>query len=139
MPEIVQAGKLYKAIAPLYNIDDKKHPFVRDKAEYVSIYQDKIVKNYSIMLKSYNTKKELSKSDFRNFIYDTTDYSDELIRLSKHFGVNKFLIEIIAAYITLTHKNKNIEELFTDSKKSIKEAIIDVTQKECKVKYVFGR
>ena len=33
MPELVKAGKLYKAIAPLYHIDDKHKPFVRDKRE----------------------------------------------------------------------------------------------------------
>lgn len=115
LPEIVKAGKLYKAVAPLYKIDNKEKPFVRDKREYVEVYQDKIIKNYSVSLS--NDKKPLSKDELREFIFDTQEYSDELIRISKHFGVNKFLIERVAAYIALNYDvNVDMDELFSDNK-----------------------
>ena len=128
MPELVKAGKLYKAIAPLYHIDDKKHPFVRDKREYVSVYQDKIVKNYEVSLTGADGVIPLKKNEFKDFIYDTQEYSDELIRLAKHFGVNKYLIERVAAYLIMTYENPDMDEIFSDSKKVIE--FTEVIQKK---------
>lgn len=116
MPELVKAGKLYKAIAPLYRIDDKKKPFVRDKKEYVEIYQDKIIKNHKVILQSLGEKNPMSNAEFKEFIYDTQEYSDELIRVAKHFGVNKFLIERVIAFITMFYKDQDIDKLFENRK-----------------------
>lgn len=128
MPGLVKAGKLYKAIAPLYHIDDKKHPFVRDKREYVSVYQDKIVKNYEVSLTGADGIIPLKKSEFKDFIYDTQEYSDELIRLAKHFGVNKYLIERVAAYLIMTYENPDMDEIFSDNKKVVE--FTEVIQKK---------
>ena len=101
MPEIVMAGKLYKAVPPLYELDDKKHPFARDKQEYISLYQDKIVKNYEVALGTGKKAKALTGTKFKDFIYNTEAYPEELERIAKHFSINKFLIEIVAAFIIL--------------------------------------
>lgn len=116
MPELVKAGKLYKAVAPLYHIDDKKHPYVRDKHEYVEIYQDKIIKNYDVILVSSDSKKPLPKSVFKDFIYDTQEYSENLVRVANHFGINKFLLERLVSYFTIMYDNPNMDELFDDRK-----------------------
>ena len=116
MPELVKAGRLYKCFAPLYHLDDKVHPFVRDKREFLEVYQDKIIKNYQIFF-NFSNGKAIDKESFRTFIYDTEFYQDELIRVAKHFGVNKFLIERIAAYIVFTgHEGEDMNVLFQDSK-----------------------
>ena len=115
LPEIVKAGKLYKSVAPLYHIDDKKHEFVRTKREYVSIYQDKIIKNYDVKIPSIGDGK-ISKSVFKDFIYDTQEYEEDLIDLANFFGVNKFLIERIAAYILMNYgPNADMDSLFEDN------------------------
>lgn len=128
MPDLVKAGKLYKAIAPLYHIDDKNTPFVRDKREYVEIYHDKIIKNYDIILLVSGDKNPLSKSLFKEFIYETQEYSDELVRLSKHFGVNKFLIERVAAYLIMNYDNPDMDVIFNDREESLK--ILEIIQKK---------
>lgn len=113
MPELVLAGKLYKAIAPLYHIDDKKIPFVRDKREYVAIYQNKIISNFKIIFVSFRDDGLISKSEFEEFIYDTQEYSEELIRYANHFGVNKFLVERVIAYLSMHNlENNDMDELF---------------------------
>lgn len=104
MPEIITSGRLYKSVPPLYRIQTtgkNEKEFVRDKNEYVEIYQDKIIKNYHVCLGTGKKKEEMKKDLFKKFIYDTQEYQDELIRISKHFAVNKFLIERIAAFIAL--------------------------------------
>lgn len=116
LPEIVKAGKLYTAFAPLYHLDDKNHPFARDKREYVELYQDKIIKNYKAGLTKLG-KEVMDKGTFREFIFDTEDYPDELIRVSKYFGVNKFLIERIAAYLVYTGNDTcDMSDLFKNQK-----------------------
>ena len=128
MPEIVKAGKLYKAIAPLYHIDDKKHPFVRDKREYAEVYQDKIVKNYEIKFTMDKSKKAISSKEFKEFIFDTQEYSDELIRIAKHFGVSKFLVELVAAFIIVNFENPDMDKLF-ENKKFVTQ-LLEVVQKK---------
>jgi DNA gyrase subunit B len=117
MPDLVKAGKLYKVIAPLYKLDDKKHPFARDKAEYVSVFQDKIVNAYGIIIPYLDKKTPLKKKEFHEFIYDTQDYPDELFRIAKHFGVNKFLVELVAAYIAdYCYTSFDSDKMFADQK-----------------------
>ena len=132
MPELVQAGMLYKAVPPLYELDDKKHPFARDKQEYISLYQDKIVKNYEVSLGTGKKAKSLSNAKFKEFIYNTADYPEELERIAKHFSVNKFLIEIVAAFIILNNikdpdtlfSNKNVTKFLEVIQSKFPEIII---------------
>ncbi|MDE7089863.1 MAG: hypothetical protein K2O54_07065, partial [Prevotella sp.] len=137
LPEVVKAGKLYKVMAPLYNIDDKDTPYVRDKREYAETYQHKIINNYDIKLVSINPDKKLSNDEFKEFIYETQEYPDNLIRLAKHVAVgtsliegtiNKFLIERIAAFILMHYENPDAEVLFSDNNFVVK--FMEVIQKK---------
>lgn len=94
MPEIVKAGKLYKSLPPLYRIAGDKE-FVHSKEEFVELYQNKVMKVYKIQPLAYDDK--FSNKEFHQFILDTVDYQEDLIKIAKHYGVNKFLIEQIAA------------------------------------------
>lgn len=128
LPEIVKAGKLYKVMAPLYHIDDKDTPYVRDRREYAETYQHKIIGNYDIKLVSIDSSKKLPEDEFKEFIYETQEYSDTLIRLAKHFSVNKFLIERIAAFILMHYDEPDVETLFNDSAFVVK--FLEVVQKK---------
>ena len=100
MRPIIEAGKLYKVYSPLYKLDDKDHPFVANKTEMVNIYHEKIIKNYKV--KCQGDKSYMTKNELYEFLMDTYDYSDNLIRAAKESGnVNKYLIESIIAHLTL--------------------------------------
>ena len=100
MRPIIESGKLYKVFAPLYSLDDKDHPYVVSKAEMVSAYHDKIVKNYKVKILTHD--KYMSKNELYEFLIDTYDYRENLIRAAKDSGkVNKFLLESVIAYLTL--------------------------------------
>ena len=45
MPEIINQGHLYKAVAPLYKLKNKEHPFVHDKRGFIDVFEDNI-RNY---------------------------------------------------------------------------------------------
>lgn len=121
MRPIIEAGKLYKVYSPLYRIDDKEHPFVANKAEMVKIYHKKIVKTYRIKLEGED--KFLSKDEMYEFLMDTYDYRENLIRAADESGrVNKFLVEMIIAHLVLFNivrsesDYNNIEDTFSNQK-----------------------
>lgn len=102
MPDIIKAGKLYVGIPPLYEITDKKNPFVVDKHDYVDRFIKKIRNEYEVFIDDCGKYNKLSDSAMYDFIYDTKDYLDTLNDLSKHFKINAELIERVAAFIALT-------------------------------------
>ena len=121
MRPLIEAGKLYKVYSPLYKLDDKEHPYVANKTEMVDIYHEKIIKNFKV--KCEGDKSYMSKNELREFLMDTYDYSDNLIRASKESGnINKYLVESIIAYLTLfdivrSEKDYNdIEQTFKNQK-----------------------
>ena len=96
-PEIVKAGKLYVVVPPLYEINDKKNPFVIDKKDYVNRFIKSISKLYSVTLAGH--EKKLDKDEMYDFIYSTKDTLQDIDDLSRHFRINPQLIECVIAFI----------------------------------------
>lgn len=120
LPEVIEDGRLYKVYAPLYNIDDKNHPFVQNKAELISLYMKKIMKEYNIKLKG--DEKKLSKDEFYEFLFDTVNYRTILFDLQGYFKVNRYLIEMIASslvewgHVRSANDYDELDKLFDDQK-----------------------
>ena len=140
MRPIIEQGKLYKVYSPLYKLDDKDHPYVANKTEMVNIYHERIVKNFKV--KCEGDSSYMSKNELYEFLIDTYEYQDNLIRAAKESGnVNKYLVESIIAYLTLfdivrSDKDFNdIEKTFNNQKfiksimskiqKKFKEIVVD--------------
>ena len=107
MPQIIEAGKLYRVLPPLYHINNKEHPYVVDKREYIDTYIEDVIKNYKIKFDDISDSK-VNKDEFRDFLYDTVEYQSNLERMAKHFGVNMGLIEVVAASLVLYSRANNI-------------------------------
>ena len=123
LPGIIENGYLYKVYTPLYQIDDKNHPFVRNKREMIEHYHKKLSKIFKIRI--LGDEKFLSKNDFREFLNDTYDYSSNLIYHSNDIGhINKFLLERIVAYMVFAGvissekvvTNEYLDDVFKDQK-----------------------
>ena len=121
MRPIIEAGKLYKVYAPLYSLHDKEHPFVITKAELYELYHKKIVKQFKI--KIGNSKEYLDKDEMLDFLSDTFDYIENLIRAAKESGnINKFLIDEIISNLVLSGVVRgesdydDINEVFSNQK-----------------------
>ena len=97
LPQIVEAGRLYKVYPPLYYIDDKSSPFVRSKSELTELHLKKIEKNYKIRCMDFVGNEYLDSSDFWVFLYDTIDYRDTLISAYEYCKVDIRFIEIVTA------------------------------------------
>ena len=106
LPELVEAGRLYKVLPPLYSIGNNKKnlTYARNKEELVDIYYKNIANNVKLQL--YGADKPMNKEETKEFLADTAYYHDNLIHMAKHYGVDKFLLENIVSFLV-----KNIDGL----------------------------
>ena len=94
-PDIVKDGRLYKAVAPLYIIDDPKHPYILNKIEYYEYFADKIAK----IIKLYDDKgKEIPKKEFKKLVIANNQYLSLLNALINYYSVHPDIIEFIVQY-----------------------------------------
>ena len=91
-PQLVQEGRVYRTLAPLYLIDDPKHPYILSKAKYYELFSDKIVENFS--LEDIHGHK-LNENEVRNLITRNNSYLNEINSLQKYFYVNSEIFEFI--------------------------------------------
>lgn len=101
---LIEKGLLYKVYPPLYHIDDKKHPFARDKRELIDVYVDKILNNYTVKMK--NRDNDFKKSELKEFIYTTEYYLDELEMVASHYKLNRTLVEIMGYNLVMYYLTK---------------------------------
>ena len=99
---LVEAGMLYKVLPPLYSIgkSQKKLTYARNKDELAEIYYKNIAAN--IKIQRYGNPKFMNKQEVKQFLVDTNTYSENLVHIAKHYGIDKFLLERIIAYLVKT-------------------------------------
>lgn len=98
---LVEAGMLYKAITPLYKTTDKNNEYVVSKQDFISIFEKKLLKKFKIapVYIGSNDIEYISKDEFSNFLYATSDYEWLLGKFAKHFKNKDLLIEKIAIFL----------------------------------------
>lgn len=93
MPQVIEAGKLYKAIPPLYSIGNKKKTYFTNKIDFAKYIHQQFVKNHYIAhLKS---KKKFTPSEYIKFFARNADYAYSLKILSDIFAVDVKLLETV--------------------------------------------
>ena len=94
-PQIVQAGLLYKAVAPLYIINDPKHPYILNKTDYYEYFADKVIK----IVKLYDDKGVVyTPKKFKELIIHNDDYLSALDALVNYYSVHPDIIEFIVQH-----------------------------------------
>ena len=116
LPKIVEDGRLYKSVTPLYKIKSKYKEFILNKREFVEIYEKQIRDNLAIM--NPETKKMYSDKELQEILMVNRNYLEELIRLSNRVVINPNILE----YILIHRKDKNFYKEF---KKTFPELDID--------------
>ena len=105
MRPVLEAGRVYIAVPPLYSTDDKSNPFVKDKTDYVERFRKKITKNFRVYRLPMNDKGEVNPVKFSNteladFLLATENYMSDLVAVASHFKINKMLVERIAMFLS---------------------------------------
>ena len=126
MPELVKAGMLYKAKAPLYILKDSKNKYILSKVEYYKIFADKVVENTTLI---DSKGKKLSREDMYTLIDSNKDYLLELEPLTQYFYTNPELIEFTLLYAPSPKFNyvlkKRFPELTYDEATNVIQGSID--------------
>jgi DNA gyrase subunit B len=94
-PEVVAEGRFYRTQAPLYLINDKKHPYVTSKTEYFKLYTEKFVKNIQLI---DSLGHMLTTAEMRDLISKNMLYLDEIKSLQKYFYVDSEIFEFLIAH-----------------------------------------
>lgn len=103
MPQIIEAGKLYAAMPPLYGVylgkdknGVKKYDYLRDRMEYIKYIQKKFSKSNTVSTVSGTpvSQKELSR-----ILYNNMYYNKEVNKVADNHALNPLFLEAILTLI----------------------------------------
>lgn len=109
---LVEAGRIYRVLPPLYEIADKDKPFILNKSEYFEVFLKRIGDNIKVTVDGEYIKPK----EFLKFLENNRDYLEELIRISKYFGVHTDLIEFVATHMDEPNFDKKLNKRFPEIK-----------------------
>lgn len=121
MPEVIISGKLYRAIAPLYLLKNKKNPYLISKVAYYDLFADIVSKNVSV---SRVDGKSMTKAELKNMITANRDYIDELEQLARYYYTNHEIIEFAILHRGEKDFGKTLVKKFPELKYDAKENVI---------------
>lgn len=113
---LVEAGYVYKAVAPLYELKDKKNRFVRNKKEYIDVFEQAVKK--AVVVYDDKTNEELNDDQVQDLLFINRPYLEELHKVASQLAINPLLLE----YIILHRCDKSF---YKDFKRRYPELIID--------------
>ena len=107
MPQLVQDGRLYSTVPPLYGLKKKnKTVYFKDKIDYTKYIQSEFTKNNSVTtLKG----KPLTNSQILKLMVDNMYYTYEMSIIQNRYAIDPYLLETL-----LINRNKSIKELAQD-------------------------
>ena len=122
IPEVVKAGKVYRAMGPLYIVKDSKTPYLITKAEYYSLFADNVCTNMKLI---DSHKHELTFKEMKQLIEDNKDYLDELLPIVHYYTVNNEIIEFALVHGHKSNFGKLLKVKFPELKYDEKNEVIE--------------
>ena len=108
MRPLVEAGRVFRALPPLYKLKDNKRKYVLNKKEFFDVFLDRIGNNLTIHIDG----RKLKPKEFRDYLMENRDYLAELQRLAKYFGSHYELVEFMAYYVDNVASQEEHDDLF---------------------------
>ena len=98
MPQLIEAGKVYAALPPLYGIKlgKNKYIYLKDRMDYIKYIQKDFSKNNKVTTVD---KKALSSRELSNILYKNIDYEEELTRVADNHAIDPLLLESILVLV----------------------------------------
>lgn len=103
MPQLIEAGRLYAAMPPLYGVylgkdknGVKKYDYLRDRKEYVEYIQKKFSK--SNVVKSVDGKN-ITTRELNRILYNNMFYNKEMNRVADNHALNPIFLEAILTLV----------------------------------------
>lgn len=112
MPDLIRAGKLYRAVPPLYGVSTKKGTqYFTNKIEFTKHMQTLFTRTNSL---TSTTNQKLSGLEITELFLRNIDYVYELEIVSNTYAIDPYLLENILMRLDLSFKEfkKDIEKIY---------------------------
>lgn len=124
MPEVVEAGKVYRAMAPFYILKEAKHKYIISKNEYYEIFANNISKNMHLVSLDGHV---FTNNEMKKFVKANRNYLDELDELVKYYACNNEIIEFCIIYGNDPNFKKLLQKKFNELEFDEKTKVISGT------------
>jgi DNA gyrase subunit B len=122
MPEIITSGRLYRALPPLYRLNEKtlkkyhqqRDAFLFSKKEYYDLFHHVVAEtvevsmvhptNMNQVIKGAGEITELSKKQLVSMLNQCIEYYPELENLQKRSACNIYVLEFVCLFLELTYQ-----------------------------------
>lgn len=135
MPQLIEAGKVYKAIPPLYSWKNgKKVTYFSNQLDFVRFVQKMFIDNNALC--PLGSKQPLSGKEITLIFLNNEDYVFYIETLANTYGVDPLLLELgLLSYVNkyaLADTKKKLKDIsrFMDIKKDGDKMIFDGTIRE---------
>ncbi len=93
MPELISAGKVFKAVPPLYGLETKnKTIYFTERIDYIKYVQKLFAKNNQVC---YKDGKVITNAELTKILYINADYTYELLRIANRYAIDPELLETL--------------------------------------------
>lgn len=98
MPQLIEAGKVYAALPPLYGVKvGKGYVYLRDRMDYIKYIQKDFTKNNKVSTVKEN--KPISPRELSKILYINLDYDVVVRRVADNHAIDPVLLESIMILI----------------------------------------
>lgn len=103
MPEMIEDGRVYAALPPLYSIEGKNNSYIylTDRMAYIEYVQKSFMKKNIIQT---DRGKTISKIEMGKILFDNIDYTYHLETLANKYALNYTLLETVLLNLNLDKK-----------------------------------
>lgn len=103
MPQLIEDGRVYAAVPPLYAIKGKKnnYTYLTDRMAYIEYVQKSFMKNNNIKTER---GKDISKTEMAKILFDNIDYTYDLESLANKYALNYNFLETVLLNINENKK-----------------------------------
>lgn len=94
MPDMIAAGRVFKAVPPLYGLELKngKTQYFTERIDYIKYVQKLFANNNKVC---YVDGKSITTADLTKILYINADYTYELLRIANRYAVDPELLETL--------------------------------------------
>jgi DNA gyrase/topoisomerase IV subunit B len=133
MPQLIEAGRVYATMPPLYGIKLSKgnYVYLRDRMEYIKYIQRDFSKKNTV--ETVKPKVALKPRELSKVLYTNIDYVYELEKIAHRYALDPVLLECI---LTLVYNKIPFSKYAATIKKTFK--FIDTVEKKKDVIVITG-